>query len=143
MFYVGAFIIVNVLRVQFWVLFIYMTYLNLILITATMFFGAVLATLNNSERELERKSLKIYWVMWNHSMVVACIVSVSYWILLYEGQPVDFNNIFTHAINSIILLVDLFISDIPSSNKNVIFPTFTVVIYAIFTLVYQLAGGLD
>jgi hypothetical protein len=140
-------IVVNVVRGHFSTYFIFLTHLNLNLTMATMIFGAVLVTLHhfdklNIEKEMPA-SLKIYWAMWNQSIVVACIVSSLYWGLLYKGQPIDPNNVFIHVTNSILLCIDLFISKIPPSFKISIFPVVFEVLYAIFTIVYQFAGGLD
>jgi hypothetical protein len=114
---------------------------------ATMVFGAVLVTFHhfdklNIEKEMPM-SLKIYWAMWNQSIVIACIVSSLYWGLLYKGQPINTNNVLIHSTNSIFLFIDLFISKIPPSFKISIFPVVFQVLYVIFTIVYQFAGGLD
>lgn len=70
-------------------------------------------------------------------------MSTFYWAVLYKGQPIDVNNVFVHMTNSIVLIVDLLIVAFPAKYSNVIGVLVTEFIYLLFTVVYQLLGGLD
>lgn len=109
----------------------------------TTIYGAVLVTMHYCENKKMHKFVKIYYALWNHSIVVAGIVSSMYWLLIYKGQAIDVNNVLIHALNSIVLVFDLFVTKIPPSNRSLILPIVTEVLYAAFTAIYQLSGGLD
>jgi hypothetical protein len=113
----------------------------------TTAYGAVLVTLQHFEKmKLEKEmpaSLKIYWALWNQSIVFACLISGSYWILLHKTQPVDLNNILIHITNVAVLFIDLLIVNHPPRYRNFFYVTFVGICYGIFTMIYQYCGGLD
>lgn len=89
------------------------------------------------------KIFKIYWVMWNQSLVNSLIVSSFYWLLLYEGDELNLNNVLVHATNSTVLVIDLFIVKHPPKYLNFIYLFSSSLAYVIFTVVYQFLGGLN
>lgn len=144
---VGFSIATNVNRGVFSTYFIYLTHLNLCATMITTILGAALVTLHHldkidADKELSW-SLKSYWALWNLSIVISFIVSAFYWMLLYKGEPVDFNNVLIHAANSVALIIDLFLCKHPAKFTNFIYPVIIEIFYLIFTIVYQFTGGLD
>ena len=140
-------IVVNIQSGNFSTYFIYLTHLNICLTMFTTNFIAFLVTFDyfgkfNIAKEMPI-SLKGFWLLWNQSIIFSFIVSAFYWIFLYKGQPVDLNNILIHCTNSIILFVDILICKFPPSNFIFILPVLSEIFYALFTLIYQFAGGLD
>lgn len=128
------------------VYFIYWTHLNLWGTMVTMTLGAILVTRHFfSETKLEipmPRSLRFFWAMWNQSIVFACLISGSYWILLHKTN-IDMNNILTHSFNVIIPVIDLFVVNHPPRYSQFFYVTFVGVSYGVFTMVYQFSGGLD
>jgi hypothetical protein len=112
-----------------------------------MTLGAFLVTLHHFNKlEVEKEtpiSIKLYWALWNQSIVLSCIVSVTYWMVIYKDKPIDLHEILVHATNSIFIIIDLFICKHPPKYKNFIFIVLVEMIYLLFTFVYQFAGGLD
>jgi hypothetical protein len=113
----------------------------------TMILSAFLVTLHHfNQLEVDKKtptSIKIYWALWNQSIVLSCIVSAMYWMVIYKSEPIDSNNILIHATNSIVLIIDLFICKHPPKYTNFVLLVVVEMIYLLFTVVYQFAGGLD
>lgn len=140
-------VLVNFQRGHLHVYFIYLTHLNLWATMATTTFGAFLVTLHHLDKlQIEKKIptvLKIYSSMWNQSVVISIIVSISYWGFHYDGEKVDLNNWFIHIANSVVLMIDLIIVKHPPSYSNFLIPIIVELHYALFTIVYQLVGGLD
>lgn len=143
-------VVCNIKRGYFQFFFIYLTHLNLIGTMLTTYLGAILATLHYIEKvEVNRKNLplmvKIYWFLWNQSVVFSCLVSIFYWGLLYRTEKVDIdlNNVLVHIMNSLVLIFDLMIVKHPAKYSNFMHIVAVEVLYMIFTIVYQLAGGLN
>lgn len=55
----------------------------------------------------------------------------------------DAKNILTHICNSIVMFIDLMIIAHPIYLLHVLFPILFGIIYTIFSLIYQLSGGLN
>lgn len=141
---------VRIDRHHFHVYFIYLTHLNLCGTTITTFFGALLVTLYHFDKmklgEKMTKYMKIYWWLWNQSLVLSWVVSIFYWIDQFlakkeDVEPVDMNNILTHITNSVVLSFDLFVVKHPPNYANLGHHFATVLIYTLFTVVFQMFGG--
>lgn len=116
-------------------------------------FGAVLKTLHYNKTTLNvnddpdknrmTKTLKVYWLLSNLSTVVSISVSLAYWPS-YDGRDAGLNDYLTHAGNSVILFVDTFIHARPNRYGHFVYPlSFGIVYLIIFSLPYQLSGGLN
>lgn len=124
-----------------------MTHLNLCGTVIMTFMSAVLVTFYYFDvikigRKMS-KPLKFYWLLWNQSIVFAFIVDAAFWILLYKGEKLVLDDILIHVTNFLVLFVDLFVVKHPSKFSNFIYIIKVEVTYMVFTLVYQLCGGLD
>lgn len=141
----------RVIRKHFHVYFIYLTHLNLCGTAITTFLGALLVTLYYFDKlrlgEKMTKYMKIYWWLWNQSLVFSWIVSIFYWIYHVSEEkrenldPIDLNNILTHVTNSVVLTIDLFVVKHPPNYKNLVHHMAAVIIYATFTVIFQMCGG--
>lgn len=85
--------------------------------------------------------LKVYWFLWNESIAFAFVLTISYWLVIYEGQEVDLENVLIHVINSIVLGLDLIIVKHPPRYLNGIFIVMAGVLYGLFTWIFQFIGG--
>jgi hypothetical protein len=79
---------------------------------------------------------------------VCLVVSLSFWLLLYD--PVYHNqrfysNLYEHGLNSVIILVDIFIlgGQEQIHPRNVVRPLAVSIFYCLFTIVYTYLGGTD
>jgi hypothetical protein len=112
----------------------------------TMALGAYHVTLHylgqNKKKNSMSLSMKLYWAMWNQSIVFACLISGSYWILLHKDD-INFNSFLTHTLNVIVPVFDLFVVNHPPRYNQFFHVTFVGVSYGFFTMVYQFSGGLD
>lgn len=89
------------------------------------------------------KPLKVYWLLWNQSIVFAFIVDAAFWILLYKGETLVLDDILIHVTNFLVLALDLFVVKHPPRYANFIYIVVVEVAYMIFTVFYQLFGGTD
>lgn len=88
---------------------------------------------------------RAYWFLYVVTTNLAIGVTVCYWLAVYnpEVNPVDPLNIMTHVCNSVLMLVDLFVTSVPFYLRNVWWCLPIALFYAIFTAIYYVAGGLD
>lgn len=144
---VGYSIFVNIRRGDFRFYFIYLTHLNLCATMVATFLGAFLVTLHHLEKLKAEKgmstAMKFYWALWNQSIEFSCQVSIFYWATIHNGETINLNNVLIHITNSIVLIIDAFVVKHPVKHSNVIFIFLAVIFYVIFTIVYQLLGGLN
>jgi len=82
------------------------------------------------------------WAMSSTAQVNAFFITVFYWSLLYGGNN-SYWNTFAHALNSIVVLLDLGTAAKPWRLEHVYWPVCFGLWYLIFSLVYYGAGGLD
>lgn len=80
--------------------------------------------------------LKFYWFLTNICIVFALCASISYWILGYDGQQMEINNVVKHATNSLILIMDLFIIKHPYRFSHIIYSVFYGICYGLSTFIY-------
>jgi hypothetical protein len=137
----------NISQGFFRVFFIYMTHLNLCGTVVMSTLSAVLVMFYyfdviKVERKMS-KSLKLYWLLWNQSIVFAFIVDAAFWILLYKGEEIVLDDILIHITNFLVLAVDLIVVNHPSKYANFIPIIVVELFYMIFTVFYQLFGGLN
>lgn len=126
--------------------FIYITNLNLILTTATVLISALLATRHyRGNYKIKSGILKIFWFMWTTSTTFAVLISLNYWILVYDAakEEIDLNNIVSHILNSVILMIDLCVTRYPGRFGLFIYPTICSVGYQIFNWLYIFFGGVN
>lgn len=88
---------------------------------------------------------RLYWFLYVVTTNIAIGVTVCYWLAVYnpEIHQVDPLNIMMHVCNSMLMLIDLFITSIPFHLQNFWWCLSIVLFYIIFTVFYYIAGGLD
>ena len=85
---------------------------------------------------------KIVWVLWILAANAAFVVTPSYWALIFK-PPTDFMDIAVHALNSVVVLLELFTDTIPVRVLHILYVMMLAVAYALFTVIYWAAGGLN
>ena len=138
----------KIVEEKFILYFVYMTNLNLTGTAITTTYGAVLVTLFHYDKlQLQNrmiKRMKIYWWLWNQSLVLSWIVSIFFWMdFVKEGKHISeakYVDILTHVLNCIIPTLDLFIVRHPPNYANVVLHVALVVLYGLFTFLFQIFG---
>ena len=79
---------------------------------------------------------------------VALVISLSFWILLYDPEYHNkrfFSNIYEHGLNSVIILIDVLVvgGQPPMRPRNFIRPLILALFYCLVTIVYPWLGGTD
>lgn len=75
---------------RYW--FIYMTHWGIFISTLATTFGAILTALYHFDKiaiESHSLSYKAYWFLSNVSTVFAFVITVVYWVVLFEGKPLS------------------------------------------------------
>ena len=82
------------------------------------------------------------WLLWIVASNAALVVTLSYWLLVFE-PPTDFIDIAVHALNSIVMLLEFFADSIPVRIVHVLYVMAFSIIYCLFTVIFWAAGGED
>ncbi|XP_012275947.1 protein rolling stone isoform X2 [Orussus abietinus] len=87
--------------------------------------------------------IKTYWYLVTVSSNLAISISIVYWGAVYNPKENrnDPLNISTHVFNSIFMIMDVCITNIPLNFKYFWWATIVEILYAFFTVIYHLAGG--
>lgn len=94
------------------------------------------------EEDVLRLHHKMFWLLYIISASAGLLVTVGYWTVLYEDdEPIDTNNITKHALNSVFMLIDTFLSSIPVRLFHSVYPLLYIIIYLAFTVAYWQLGG--
>ncbi|PVD19884.1 hypothetical protein C0Q70_20377 [Pomacea canaliculata] len=125
-------------------IFIWLTYWSFFTLTARFIVTAVNAWryIVFTRRSPDMPVLyKIQWLLQNMSNCSAVIVAGLYWIVLYSGQPDTFISINSHALNSVLVIVDVMVSRAPVRVQHLVYTFLFMLVFTIFTVVYWAAGG--
>ncbi|XP_064609919.1 protein rolling stone-like [Liolophura sinensis] len=86
--------------------------------------------------------LKFLWVSFNVSGSPSLAVTIMYWGMVYtEDSTVDFVNFAVHGSNSIVVVLDQFVTGMPVRILHAHHPLIYAVLYSLFTGIYYAAGG--
>nr|XP_012226178.1 PREDICTED: protein rolling stone-like isoform X2 [Linepithema humile] len=88
---------------------------------------------------------RLYWFLYVVTTNMAIGVTVCYWVTVYDPKihALDPLNIMMHVCNSVLMLIDLFVTSIPFRLRNFWWCLSIVMCYVIFSVIYYSAGGLD
>ncbi|GAB1609250.1 protein rolling stone-like [Argonauta hians] len=88
-------------------------------------------------------AMKILWIFSNVSYCNGVLITCGYWILLYNSNNVKnmYLNVMEHAINSVYILLNMFVTAKPMRIYHVWQSIVTFLIYILFSLVYFFSGG--
>lgn len=130
--------------------FIYLTHWGVLLCLSTTILGAIIVTTWHfhpefSENLKEASGMpilfKIYWMLHNSTLVLSIVISLIYWSVLYQGEPIDATNAMTHITNSVLMFIDLLIVAYPIRLMHVIQPIAFGMSYLVFSVIYHFLGG--
>ena len=85
---------------------------------------------------------KLSWILWIIAANGSAVVTILYWTLIFT-PPTDFMDVSIHALNSLFVLIELFMGSIPVRLLHVVYVMIFSSIYSIFTVVYWAAGGVN
>ncbi|KAH8293273.1 hypothetical protein KR018_006723, partial [Drosophila ironensis] len=139
---------------SYWLYFIYMTNWGIWMCMLTNLLGAILVTVWHYHPEYADKLLnikssfsyfRVYWGMHIITLVLSIVITIIYWSILYDANEstLDATNVLTHAFNSICMFIDLWIVAHPLRLLHIFLPVVFGVVYAIFSYIYQLCGGIN
>uniref|UniRef100_A0A0K2TYS3 GA12046PAlike [Tribolium castaneum] n=1 Tax=Lepeophtheirus salmonis TaxID=72036 RepID=A0A0K2TYS3_LEPSM len=140
-----------------WKWVIFMTQQGISILCLTYIFDAILVTYRylgdkkNTNRGMHMPlTHKISWALSNMSFTVAIYITIVYWALLHQyvlkanmlktNGAVAFN-FFMHAINTLSIIIDFFVSDRPWRILHFYFSVIFGIWYLIFSVSYWAAGG--
>ncbi|KAJ3656190.1 hypothetical protein Zmor_015286 [Zophobas morio] len=91
------------------------------------------------------KCYKLYWLSNFLSTDIAFLVTIWYWGFIYNPKldVLNLANIFRHATNSVVTMVDLYVVAHPVRLLHGIYTAVFLVIYGLFTAAYYVCGGRD
>ncbi|XP_071491361.1 protein rolling stone-like [Diadema antillarum] len=97
--------------------------------------------------------LKLSWALFNINVMVAPLVTVVYWSVLHDYSPPEEGevrnplnvglNVNVHAMNGILIILDLFVSAHPIRIVHWIYGLAYGFVYIVFTVIYWAAGGVN
>ncbi|XP_034938368.1 protein rolling stone-like isoform X2 [Chelonus insularis] len=133
---------------------IYLTSWDLMFGVTQSIFGAFLVTkrwklqktVGFDATNLEMTKLaKVYWFLYTVTSTLAIAVTVAYWAAVYDSKihHIDPLNIMLHVCNSLLMIADLCVANVPIKLKHFWWCVVIVLIYLVFSVIYYAAGGLD
>ena len=94
------------------------------------------------EEDALRLPQKSFWLLYIISANAGLLVTAGYWTVLFEeDEPIDANNITKHALNSVFMVIDTFLSSIPVRLFHSVYPLLYIIVYLTFTVIYWQLGG--
>eukprot|EP00892_Ulva_mutabilis_P003454 jgi/Ulvmu1/1480/UM011_0210.1 len=84
------------------------------------------------------------WLDKLHSIIAVSVITIHlhvaifYWAALYPGH-IEADGVFKHAVNAVLLQIELWISSFPWTVPWVIFPTTYILVYAIYMWIWHTA----
>ena len=88
--------------------------------------------------QFHHKSLWFFHVI---ALTAGVWVTAGYWSMLAGSDPIDANNITKHALNSVFMVIDLWLSAIPVRLFHSLYALLYLLIYIAFSVFYWLLGG--
>ncbi|XP_039952493.1 protein rolling stone-like [Bactrocera neohumeralis] len=129
--------------------FIYLTAWGFFLCMLTSLYGAIIVSIyywRPHDFAAHPIVFKMYWVSYWTTLVLATVITLVYWSLLYpydkSGVSLTYN-LLGHASNSILMVLDHMLVAFPTRIFHFVYPIGMGVIYVIFSLIYYFAGGVD
>ncbi|XP_061390127.1 protein rolling stone-like [Musca vetustissima] len=129
--------------------FIYLTDWGFLLCMYISWFSAILVTIYHFHPRYfdnRTKVLKFYWCSHWCVLVVATVITFMYWLFIYptdNANASDLYNLWAHGFNSILMVLDHMLVAFPTRLMHFVYPLILGLIYAIFSLIYYFAGGVD
>ncbi|XP_077996020.1 protein rolling stone-like [Glandiceps talaboti] len=81
------------------------------------------------------------WLLFNLSAIVAPIITLIYWVSLYEGAGLEVGDFHVHAVNFIAVVLEVVIAGMPVRYVHVIYPAIYGITYLSHSLIYWGISG--
>ena len=85
---------------------------------------------------------QVSWLFYNISFAAGIEVTILYWTAVQDGS-VGFLDVSAHALNSVIILVEICLGRVPIRLLHSVYTMIYVFLYFIFSIIYWKAGGLN
>ncbi|XP_067683943.1 protein rolling stone-like [Haliotis asinina] len=129
--------------------FIYLTNWTYLLLTISAVLDAVVIVFVRINRQDIIKGftshlpwyLKLSWLINSVVTEGSLHISALYWIFLFKDKTLTLLRFILHGMNSIYVLTNLLIVNMPVRVYHVIYPVIYGVIYTVFSVVYHILGG--
>ncbi|XP_019620581.1 PREDICTED: protein rolling stone-like [Branchiostoma belcheri] len=82
---------------------------------------------------------KVHWVLHSTSITMAFLVTTLYWA--FDKRELVATSINEHILNSVLALLDLFVSGTPVRVFHMVYPVAFAMAYSAFYVIYWAAGG--
>lgn len=130
--------------------FIYLTHWGVMLIAAFQICDFAMLAVNlakpkNREEGEINSDMKITWILSTSASSAAFFITPFYWIVLFdpEEDKLDYFNVFVHALNSVIVFIEVWVTARPWRWQHFYQPVVFGAIYVTFSLIYHAADGKD
>eukprot|EP00057_Strongylocentrotus_purpuratus_P000938 XP_001187320.2 PREDICTED: protein rolling stone [Strongylocentrotus purpuratus] len=105
----------------------------------------------NEESRSNPWYFKLTWILFNINIAIAPLVSIVYWALLHDYSNDDGSrdplgdgvNVNVHGMNSVLIVIDLFVSAHPIRITHIVYVIMYSLVYTVFSLIFWAAGGVD
>lgn len=105
----------------------------------------------NEESRSNPWYFKLTWILFNINIAIAPLVSIVYWALLHDYSNGDGSrdplgdgvNVNVHGMNSVLIVIDLFVSAHPIRITHIVYVIMYSLVYTVFSLIFWAAGGVD
>ena len=81
--------------------------------------------------------------MQNIALPCTLLVTLLYWALVFDGTIDNAVDVNTHGVNFVVMYLDMLLNGHPLRLGHVYQPVLYAFIYTIFSLIYDLSGGMD
>ena len=84
---------------------------------------------------------KLFWFLYNISASVGLMISIGYWLVIFNGEPVDVRNVTKLVLNFVFLIIETMISNVPVRLYHAVYSITYAALYVVFTVIYWAAMG--
>ena len=96
---------------------------------------------STGEKDALQWQHKLLWLLHIISSTGGLFVTVGYWTVLKGNEKVDANNITKHLLNSVFMVIDMWLSRIPVRLIHCFYVFLYFIVYILFSVIYWLLGG--
>ena len=86
---------------------------------------------------------KAFWFIYTIAANVGVMLSIGYWTVIYDGEPIGVRNVSKHILNAVLMLVETVVSSVPVRLYHTVYAMIFSALYIAFTAIYWAAGGTD
>ncbi|KAI8509795.1 hypothetical protein Bbelb_122230 [Branchiostoma belcheri] len=84
---------------------------------------------------------KGYWVLYNVAFGIGLYITIGFWAV--PGGEVDPHSILFNVMNTVVIVIDVFVSGLPYRLMHLVYPSAFGLAYMVFVVIYWAAGGIS